>query len=132
MKDKELRKLIGSRAKQRRLELGVNQPYIAENRVPLFYCVFVIFHNAGSNPTPYAQIPHLNENLFLLHPVSSKNYFFKRAPLNLFSDCLPLTKILRMPYALFFKKKTKILWLCVSVVLSTFFSATLYGYLSNV
>ena len=28
MKDKELRKLIGSRAKQRRLELGVNQPYI--------------------------------------------------------------------------------------------------------
>ena len=30
MKDKELRKLIGSRAKQRRLELGVNQPYIAE------------------------------------------------------------------------------------------------------
>lgn len=102
------------------------------NRVPLFYCVFVIFHNAGSNPTPYAQIPHLNENLFLLHPISSKNYFFKRAPLNLFSDCLPLTKILRTPYALFFKKKTKILWLCVSVVLSTFFSATLYGYLSNV
>ena len=30
MKDKELRKLIGSRAKQRRLESGVNQPYIAE------------------------------------------------------------------------------------------------------
>lgn len=36
MKDKELRKLIGSRAKQRRLELGVNQPYIAEKMgVPL-------------------------------------------------------------------------------------------------
>jgi transcriptional regulator with XRE-family HTH domain len=30
MKDKELRKLIGSRAKQRRLELGLIQPYIAE------------------------------------------------------------------------------------------------------
>ena len=30
MKDKELRKLIGSRAKQRRLELNLTQPYIAE------------------------------------------------------------------------------------------------------
>lgn len=30
MKDKELRKVIGIRAKQRRLELGVNQPYVAE------------------------------------------------------------------------------------------------------
>ena len=30
MKDKELRKLIGSRAKQRRVELGLNQPYVAE------------------------------------------------------------------------------------------------------
>ena len=30
MKDKELRKVIGVRAKQRRLELGVNQPYVAE------------------------------------------------------------------------------------------------------
>lgn len=30
MKDKELRKLIGSRAKQRRLELDLKQPYIAE------------------------------------------------------------------------------------------------------
>lgn len=30
MKDKELRKLIGSRAKQRRVELGLKQPYIAE------------------------------------------------------------------------------------------------------
>ena len=27
MKDKELRKVIGVRAKQRRLELGVSQPY---------------------------------------------------------------------------------------------------------
>lgn len=30
MKDKELRKLIGSRAKQRRQELDLNQPYVAE------------------------------------------------------------------------------------------------------
>ena len=30
MKDKELRKLIGSRVKQRRLELNLTQPYIAE------------------------------------------------------------------------------------------------------
>ena len=30
MKDKELRRIIGVRAKQRRLELGVNQPYVAE------------------------------------------------------------------------------------------------------
>ena len=30
MKDKELRKLIGSRAIQSRLVFGVNQPYIAE------------------------------------------------------------------------------------------------------
>ena len=30
MRDKELRKLIGSRAKQRRLELGLKQPYVAE------------------------------------------------------------------------------------------------------
>lgn len=30
MKDKELRRVIGVRAKQRRLELGVNQPYVAE------------------------------------------------------------------------------------------------------
>ena len=28
MKDKELRKLIGSRAKQRRLELNLTQPYL--------------------------------------------------------------------------------------------------------
>ena len=30
MKDKELRKLIGSRARQRRMELGLNQQYIAD------------------------------------------------------------------------------------------------------
>ena len=30
MKDKELRKLIGSRAKQRRLELNLTQPYVTE------------------------------------------------------------------------------------------------------
>ena len=30
MKDQELRKLIGSRAKQRRLELNLTQPYVAE------------------------------------------------------------------------------------------------------
>ena len=30
MKDKELRKLIGSRIKQRRLELNLTQPYVAE------------------------------------------------------------------------------------------------------
>jgi len=30
MKDKELRKLIGGRAKQRRLELNLAQPYVAE------------------------------------------------------------------------------------------------------
>lgn len=30
MKDKELRKLIGSRAKRRRLELDLKQPYVAE------------------------------------------------------------------------------------------------------
>lgn len=30
MKDKELRRLIGSRAKQRRLELNLRQPYVAE------------------------------------------------------------------------------------------------------
>ena len=30
MKDKELRKLIGSRVKQRRLELNLTQPYVAE------------------------------------------------------------------------------------------------------
>ncbi len=30
MKDKELRRIIGGRAKQRRLELGVNQPYVAK------------------------------------------------------------------------------------------------------
>ena len=33
MKDKELRKLIGSRAKQRRTELNLTQPYIAEKTV---------------------------------------------------------------------------------------------------
>ena len=31
MKDKELRRLIGSRAKQRRIELGLNQPYVNWN-----------------------------------------------------------------------------------------------------
>ncbi len=30
LKDKELRKTIGSRAKNRRQELGLNQPYVAE------------------------------------------------------------------------------------------------------
>lgn len=30
MKDKELRKVIGVRAKQRRLKLGVSQPYVVE------------------------------------------------------------------------------------------------------
>ena len=33
MKDKELRKLIGSRAKQRRLELNLTQPYVAEKMI---------------------------------------------------------------------------------------------------
>ena len=30
MKEKELRKLIGSSAKQRRLELGLKHPYVAQ------------------------------------------------------------------------------------------------------
>ena len=30
MKDKDLRKVIGSRAKQRRIELNLKQPYVAE------------------------------------------------------------------------------------------------------
>ena len=30
MKDKDLRKVIGSRAKQRRVELNLKQPYVAE------------------------------------------------------------------------------------------------------
>ena len=33
MEDKELRKLIGSRIKQRRLELNLTQPYVAERWV---------------------------------------------------------------------------------------------------
>ena len=38
MKDKELRKLIGSRAKQRRLELNLTQPYVAEKMgVPMIF-----------------------------------------------------------------------------------------------
>ena len=37
MKDKELRKLIGSRAKQRRLELNLTQPYVAEKMGCLLY-----------------------------------------------------------------------------------------------
>ena len=38
MKDKELRKLIGSRAKQRRLELNLTQPYVEYGR---FFISFV-------------------------------------------------------------------------------------------
>ena len=35
MKDKELRKLIGSRVKQRRLELNLTQPYVAEKMITI-------------------------------------------------------------------------------------------------
>ena len=38
MRDKELRKLIGSRAKQRRLELGLKQPYVAEKKIGRASC----------------------------------------------------------------------------------------------
>ena len=37
MKDKELRKLVGSRAKQRRLELNLTQPYVAEKMGAVSY-----------------------------------------------------------------------------------------------
>ena len=37
MKDKELRKLIGSRAKQRRLELNLTQHYVAEKMGAVSY-----------------------------------------------------------------------------------------------
>ena len=46
MKDKELRKLIGSRAKQRRLELNLTQPYVAEKM--------------GVTAVSYTHLPHRN------------------------------------------------------------------------
>ena len=46
MKDKELRKLIGSRAKQRRLELGLKQPYVAV--LPCYRLACVILYLSSS------------------------------------------------------------------------------------
>ena len=76
MKDKELRKLIGSRAKQRRLELNLTQPYVAEkmgvtastilrylNLLILFLTAFgVIFNSSEISLISYSK--NLNNNIF--------------------------------------------------------------------
>ena len=53
MKDKELRKLIGSRVKQRRLELNLTQPYVAEKMgvTAVSYTHLPASSDSSSNPS---------------------------------------------------------------------------------
>ena len=56
MKDKELRKLIGSRAKQRRLELNLTQPYVA-------FTAFLRYENGSIDNTKKMVLEGLSEAL---------------------------------------------------------------------
>ena len=55
MKDKELRKLIGSRVKQRRLELNLTQPYVAE-KMGVTASTILRYENGSIDNTGKAQI----------------------------------------------------------------------------
>ena len=62
MKDKELRKLIGSRAKQRRLELNLTQPYVAE-KMGVTASTILCYENGSIDNTKKMVLEGLSEAL---------------------------------------------------------------------
>ena len=62
MKDKELRKLIGSRAKQRRLELNLTQPYVAE-KMGVTASTILRYENGSIDNTKKMVLEGLSETL---------------------------------------------------------------------
>ena len=62
MKDKELRKLIGSRAKQRRLELNLTQPYVAE-KMGVTASTILRYENSSIDNTKKMVLEGLSEAL---------------------------------------------------------------------
>ena len=64
MKDKELRKLIGSRAKQRRLELNLTQPYVAE-KMGVTASTILRYENGSIDNTKKMVLEGLSEALLV-------------------------------------------------------------------
>ena len=64
MKDKELRKLIGSRAKQRRLELNLTQPYVAE-KMGVTASTILRYENGSIDNTKKMVLEGLSEALHI-------------------------------------------------------------------
>ena len=64
MKDKELRKLIGSRAKQRRLELNLTQPYVAE-KMGVTASTILRYENGSIDNTKKMVLEGLSEALYV-------------------------------------------------------------------
>ena len=64
MKDKELRKLIGSRVKQRRLELNLTQPYVAE-KMGVTASTILRYENGSIDNTKKMVLEGLSEALHL-------------------------------------------------------------------
>ena len=62
MKDKELRKLIGSRAKQRRLELNLTQPYVAD-KMGVIASTILRYENGSIDNTKKMVLEGLSEAL---------------------------------------------------------------------
>ena len=63
MKDKELRKLIGSRAKQRRLELNLTQPYVAE-KMGVTASTILRYENGSIDNTKKMVLEGLSEDVY--------------------------------------------------------------------
>ena len=67
MKDKELRKLIGSRVKQRRLELNLTQPYVAE-KMGVTASTILRYENGSIDNTKKMVLEGLSERISLGRP----------------------------------------------------------------
>ena len=65
MKDKELRKLIGSRVKQRRLELNLTQPYVAE-KMGVTASTILRYENGSIDNTKKMVLEGLSEALHII------------------------------------------------------------------
>ena len=74
MKDKELRKLIGSRVKQRRLELNLTQPYVAE-KMGVTASTILRYENGSIDNTKKMVLEGLSEALHVSVEWLGKHYF---------------------------------------------------------
>ena len=73
MKDKELRKLIGSRAKQRRLELNLTQPYVAE-KMGVTASTILRYENGSIDNTKKMVLEGLSEAPFFSYCQSNHSH----------------------------------------------------------